>query len=401
MTSKLLSGIKVLDLTTYVAGPYCTKLLADYGAEVIKVENPRMGDPTRYMGPYPNDQPHAEKSGLFLYLNTNKKSITLNLNDDLALDILKKLAAKVDILVESFRPAFVLNHGLDYASLERINPRLVVTSITNFGQTGPYRDFRATELVLYGMGGEMFCTGHSQREPVRQGPYTSQITAGTIAAVATMGAYLGAYFNGIGQHTDVSMMETLLGGADRRSIVLLAYQYTGEQEPRMCDQESTGYPLGVHRCKNGYIVILGTHALWQRFLNMLRDSSEVFKDKKWEVPTSQLKGEFEAFFLPWCMERTKEEIIEIAQKYGIWCGPVNTAQDVLNDRHLQERKFWAKMKHPFVGELTLPGQPFLVNGMRDELYGSTSLLGEHNEEILSGLGYTNDDLIRLAKWGVI
>ena len=158
-----LSDVRVLDLTWYITGPYCTKLLADYGADVIKVEPPGGGDPARRLGPFLNDDPHPEKSGLFLHLNTNKRGITLNIECETGKRIFKELVKKADILVESFPPRVMPSLGLGYETLEKINPMLVMTSITDFGQTGPYRDFKGSELIYQGLGGPMYTTGTPDR----------------------------------------------------------------------------------------------------------------------------------------------------------------------------------------------------------------------------------------------
>ena len=197
---QVLSDVKVLDLTHHIAGPYCTKLLADYGADVIKVEKPGEGDPTRRMGPFFEDDPHPEKSGLFLHLNTSKRGVTLNVRSETGKKVFKELAKGVDILVENFSPRVLPSLGLGYDTLEKINPKLVMTSISNFGQSGPYRDFKASELILYGMGGAMNNTGITGRYPLRKAGTVIQYQAGTIAALATMLALLANRSEGIGQH---------------------------------------------------------------------------------------------------------------------------------------------------------------------------------------------------------
>lgn len=168
MPSQALDDVLVLDLTHYIAGPYCTKLLADYGARVIKIERPDGGDPCRWLGPFPDDVPHPEKSGLFLYLNTNKESVTLNLKLLRGRQLFMRLVAKADVVVENFHPHVMSDLGLDYPYLRPVNTRLLMTSISNFGQTGPYRDWRAQDLTLYGMGGEMYTSGAAGREPLKQ-----------------------------------------------------------------------------------------------------------------------------------------------------------------------------------------------------------------------------------------
>src|SRR4030043_1673381 len=179
MLEQALSGVKIIDLTWYISGPYCAKLLADYGAEVIKVEKAGEGDPARRMGPFFKDDPHPEKSGLFLHLNTNKQGITLNLKTATGKKILKELVKDADILVENFRPHVMPGLGLDYETLKKVNPRLVMVSISSFGQTGPYREFKAAEIVEYAMGGEMYSTGIAGREPLKLGGNVGRNQGGT------------------------------------------------------------------------------------------------------------------------------------------------------------------------------------------------------------------------------
>jgi len=173
-----LAGVTVIDLTHYIAGPYCTKLLAGMGAEVIKVERPGSGDATRSMGPFPDDIPDPEKSGTFLYLNTGKKSITLNLKSATAVRLLTRIVEDADVLVENFEPGLMIDLGLGYETLSRVNPRLTMTSISNFGQTGPYRDYRADEMTIQAMGGFMYLGGAPEREPLRLGFSAAQYMGG-------------------------------------------------------------------------------------------------------------------------------------------------------------------------------------------------------------------------------
>ena len=187
MPDQALSHIKVLDFTQHLAGPYCTKLMADQGADVIKVERPGIGDVARRAGPFPGDAPHPEKSGLFLHLNTNKRGITLDLAAESGRDIARQLAAEADLVVESFRPGAMASFGLDYQALKAVNPDLVMTSISNFGQTGPYRDYRGSDIIFYAMGGEMSATGLPEREPLKLGPNSTLYQAGAAAGGGNFG----------------------------------------------------------------------------------------------------------------------------------------------------------------------------------------------------------------------
>src|SRR5919204_5999688 len=221
MTDTALADVRVLDLTHHIAGPYCTKLLADFGADVIKIERPDGGTPARRYGPFPQDEPHPEKSALFLHLNTNKRGITLNLKSTAGRDLFKALVREVDILVENFSPRVMPSLGLAYETVEQLNPGLVMTSISNFGQTGPYRDYKAQDLVIYAMGGPMQQTGVPEREPLKMAGNLMQYQGGAIAATATMVGLYAAQLQGIGEHVDVGLFETHAGTVDRRSTFLM------------------------------------------------------------------------------------------------------------------------------------------------------------------------------------
>src|SRR4029453_3004946 len=228
MPAGALADITVLDLTHHIPGPYCTKLLATYGAEVIKIERPGTGDPARQAGPFPGDVPHLEKSGLFLHLNTNKQSVTINLQHARGQALVRELVKQVDVVVENFAPRVLPALGLSYTDLEPLNPRLVMTSISNFGQTGPYRDWRAQDIVIYAMGGAMNLTGLPDRAHPQLALNLMAYQGGNVAAAATMTGVLGAGRLGTGQHIDVSLCEVHAGCIDRRTTSLLGYQYTGE-----------------------------------------------------------------------------------------------------------------------------------------------------------------------------
>jgi crotonobetainyl-CoA:carnitine CoA-transferase CaiB-like acyl-CoA transferase len=398
-----LSDIKVLDFTHYIAGPYCTKLLADYGADVIKVERPDTGDGSRRLGPFPGDIPHSEKSGLFLHLNTNKRGITLNLKAEAGKRIALELALEADLVVESFRPGAMASFGLDYGSLRSINSKLVMTSVSNFGQTGPYKDYRGSEIVFYAMGGEMTSTGLEDREPVKLGGTVGLYQAGSIAAVATMGAFFAARYEGIGQQVDVSIMETQLSSQDRRASALVGFQYTGETNPRL-PLATAGYPFGIFPCKDGYFEWFGGLLYFPRVVRMLGEP-EFLKDPKWYTRQAQtdpaLKEEFEAFLLGWCLEYTRKELWEKAQSFHVISAPLNTVEDVLNDSVFAQRGAFSRMEHPEAGEVRIPGRPFIMAETPWELRRPPPLLGQHNGEVLASLGYSREDIVRLRQQGVI
>jgi crotonobetainyl-CoA:carnitine CoA-transferase CaiB-like acyl-CoA transferase len=403
MADGALSHVRVLDFTTQVAGPYCTKLLADYGADVIKVERPGTGDAARGLGPFPGDIPHLEKSGLFLHLNTNKRSITLDLKSKSGQKIAKQLAAEVDLVVENFRPGVMDRLGLGLEALQESNPRLVMTSISNFGQTGPYRDFKSSDILVYSMGGEMHSTGLSDREPVKLGANVVLYQAGSVAAVGSAGALFLSQDDGPGQQVDVSIMETQTGSVDRRMSALVGYQYTGELSARV-PFGAAGYPIGVYPCEDGYFEVTGGLIYFPRVVRMLGDPPELL-EPRWYTPESQtdpeLKDEFEAHFLSWTLQRSKADAWRAAQESNVLSGPLNTMEDVANDQHFIGRGAFAQIDHPLAGSLKYPGRPFVMTESPWEIRRPAPMLGQHNGEILQELGYGPDDQVRLRAQGVI
>ena len=402
-----LSNIEVLDFTHYIAGPYCTKLLADYGADVIKVERPGAGDGARKLGPFPKDEPHPEKSGTFLHLNTNKRSVTLDLKTAQGRDIARDLASKADAVVESFRPGTMDRLGLGYETLSESNPALTFTSISDFGQTGPYRDWRGSEIIFYGMGGELYSTGVAEKEPLKLGGTVGLYQAGVMAAFATLGAIMAAKSEGIGQHVDISLMEVQAGSIDRRMSMLLAYQYNGEITRRTPLGEASGsggYPAGVYPCEDGFFQITGGGKYFERVRDTLGAPEELAGDE-WLTPEAQadeeLEGLFEAFFYPWLLDRTKQEAWTQAQASRVLCGPLNTMADYLRDEVFRKRGAFAEVDHPVAGTLTYPGRPFMMEATPWSIRRPAPLLGQHTEEVLTELGMSDAEVESLRRDRVI
>lgn len=409
MPSGALTGLKVLDFTHYVSGPYCAKLLADYGADVIKVESP-VGDGARRIGPFPEDAPHPEKSGLFLHLNTNKRGVVIDLKQPDAAGIVYRLTSWADIVIESYRPGVADRLGIGYSQLSDLKPALIYTSISNFGQTGPYRDYRGSEIVFYGMGGEMTATGLADREPLKLGGNVGLYQAGAVAAVATMGAALAGSFapdagDAPGQHIDVSILETQLGSVDRRQSALLAHQYTGKVSQRPPSGSSGGYPNAVYPTADGYLQINGSRMYWPRAVAMLGSPVELTAER-WQEPTAQgdvaMQEEFEAeHLLPWMLERTRAEAWQAAQDSHVLSGPINTMADLDVDPSFNGRGVFAEGEHPIAGSLRYPGRPFIMNESPWQLRRTAPLLGQHTAEVLGELGYEDAEISALADSGAV
>ncbi|MBW2285627.1 MAG: CoA transferase, partial [Deltaproteobacteria bacterium] len=341
-------------------------------------------------------------SGLFLHLNTNKQGITLNLKSRFGQRIIKEMVRETDILVESFRPGVMAGLGLDYETLSKINQKLVMTSISNFGQTGPYRDFKATDMVEYALGGPMYATGLPEREPLKVFNNTVQYQAGVCASVATMIALFGSDMRGTGEMVDISIMETQAAGIDRTPTFRIAYQYTGDVNERL--PTTQGFASGVFPCKDGYVNINGGSIFFPKLAAML-DMPELLEHPVYSNLVEQAKPEvaeeFLSILLPWLLERTKAEVWEAAQAQKMLSSPIYTTEDLLGDPHYNERGFWVEVDHPQAGTFKYPGAPFKMTETPWQIRRPAPLLGQHNEDVLGGLGYRKEDLVVLRQQGVI
>lgn len=400
-----LDDLLVLDLTHYIAGPYCTKRLADFGARVIKIERPDSGDAARRLGPFPHDIPHPEKSGLFLHLNTNKESITLNLKTLRGRQILCRLVAQADIVVENFHPRVLPALGLDYPVLRKLNPHLVMTSISNFGQTGPYRDWQAEDLTLYAMGGEMYSSGATGRDPLRQASGLTLYQGGSVAATATLLGIFGVRRHDTGQHIDVSLFETQAGSMDRRLTALVAYQYNGAS-PGPEDPKPVGImPSGIYPCKDGYVDIR-TNVRWWHRLIALMEMPELQDDPRFGPEEARLnpahRDAFMHVFQQWLMQHTRHELMRKGQRVRLPVTAVNNMAQVLTDPHFLERGVFVDVDHPVAGTWQLPGAPFRAHKTPWHIRRPAPLLGQHTEAVLQELaGLSVDDIATLRSEHVI
>ncbi|HUV52055.1 MAG TPA: CoA transferase [Dehalococcoidia bacterium] len=391
-----LLGMTVLDLTHHIAGPYCTKMLADFGAEVIKIERPGSGDPARSMGPFPKDEPHNEKSGLFLYLNTNKKSITLNLKSATGAGIFKNMVEKADAVVENFSPRVMPGLGLDYKTLKEINPDLVMTSIASFGQTGPYRDYKAADLNIWGLSGIQYELGEPDRPPLRIGNNVSEYVAGLYGALSTLSAVYYRYETGVGQHVDISILEAFHTMQPSMTVV---YSYAGFIRKRA----GIRFPWGILPCKDGYVgFYLPTQVHWES-LCALMEMPELREKPEYETPMSreERREEIAAIIVSWLKDKLMDDVFHAAQELRLPLTIVPNPEQLTTTAQHKARKYFTKINHPAAGRLTYPGAPFKMTGTPWQA-GRAPLLGEHNDEIYcERLGYSKDDLVKLREEGVI
>lgn len=400
MTEGALAGIRVLELGTYVSTPYCGKLFADYGADVIKVEPPGAGDPARHAGPFPNDVPHPEKSGLFLHCNTSKRGVTLDLATATGRGLLLRLAETADIVLENFAPGTLASYGLGYDELRARNPRIVLTSVTPYGQTGPYANLPGGELLEFALSTRMAVHGDGEREPLRYGPDVGQFQAGITAAAATIGALWGALEQGEGTHIDISIVEAMMGNVDSRISMFL---YDGTTTPRAVDTPG-GYPMGAYPCADGFVIFASMGDRFFRRACRAIGHPELLDDPRWADPTQRPlhQDDFDVMFLPWLLERTRQQVFEDAQAFGVMCAPILSVREAMADPQSLARGFFVEAGHPVAGTLTYPGAPFIMTEGGFELRRPAPALGQHNTEVLCDeLGLERAELVKLAELGIV
>ena len=395
----LLDGVRVVDLTHHIAGPYCTRLLATLGADVIKIERPGKGDPSRDAGPFPGDVPDPEASALFLYLNCSKRSVTLDLKSDAGRRILLELVTSAEVLVENFSPRVMPSLGLDYEGLGALNPSLVMTSISNFGQTGPYRDWKALELNLYALGGLMNITGEPDREPLKEGAPLAQLGAGQNAFVATLAALWHSEETGEGQHVDVSIAEYATNILEN---AFMQYSYSGQEYTRVGNRGYGRAAWGIYPCRDGYVgIIAGPDQRWPAVADVMERPE--LGDDRFATRYGRLvhADEVDALMLPWLLEHDKVEIFKRGQEKGLGFSFVATMEDILDMEQLADRDYFVELDHPVAGRHRYPGGPVRPGDIPWD-FRRAPMLGEHNQEVLGDLlGYSATDLDDLQNSGVI
>lgn len=397
-----LSDLKIVELGELVSAPYAAKLMADMGAEVVKIERPGIGDRSRTRGPFPRDEAHREKSGLFLYLNTNKLGVTLDVATPEGFGIFERLVADADILIHNVSPPDMDRVGLTYERLARLNPPLIMTSITPWGVTGPYRNWRAEDLTLWAAGGPCVLNGapgHPELPPLTIFGHQAGYQGGAHAAVATMGALMGRLRHGEGQHIDVSVQEALA------SILEMTFEYWPYMKTVATRLGAKPIqPIEAMEAKDGYIYIccIEEHQ-WKNLVEVMGNpewaNEEIFSDRyrraeNWDV-LKVLLGDY-------VRQQTVLDLYRAAQAKRVPLAPVSTMGDLLNSEHLKARGFFVEIAHPVAGTHKYPGAPLKYEKTPWEIRRPAPTLGQHNEEIFGGrLGLDRGRLDELKKKGVI
>ena len=392
-----LSGIRVLDLSRILAGPYCTMILGDQGAEVIKVERPGTGDDTRTWGP-----PFAGgESAYYLCCNRNKKSITIDLKNPRGAELVREFAKVSDVLVENFTPGLMKTFGLDYETLRELNPRLVYCSISAYGQDGPYRDRPGYDMVLSAVGGLMWITGEQDGKPCKVGVAITDVVTGVYASGAITAALLWRERSGRGQYIDCSLLDAQVSAL---ANIASNYLVAGKEAQRWGTAHESIIPYQVFDTRDRPIAIaVANHKLWVNFCKLI-GKEEWIEDPRFESNPKRVRNR--EVILPLVAEvmarKTCDEWVELFVEAAIPCGPVNNMQNLFADPQVLHRGMLAEVPHPTIGTLRLGGIPIKYSETPGAIRLPPPLIGEHTDEILTDiLDYPPDRIEALSQQGAV
>jgi len=394
--TKTLEDLVVLDFSRVLAGPFCTMMLCDLGAKVIKVERPGSGDDSRTYTPFVKGE-----SAYFMSINRGKKSITLDLKHPKGKEIAVELAKRSDVLVENFKPGVMDNLGLGYEALKEINPRLVYASISGFGYTGPYSERPAYDLIIQGMGGIMSITGPDEHHPTKVGSSIADIFAGLFAAIGILSALHNRELTGRGQWVDVGMLDAMVAVLEN---AVSRYLATGSVPKPIGNRHPSIAPFCSVETADGFInIACGNDELWRRFCRIV-GLDRLADDPRFLTNADRVKNfsELEPLINEATRKRASAEWLKLLEEAKVPCGPINDIASVVKDPQVAAREMLVEVLHPVAGALKLPGVPIKLSGTPASIAGPAPLLGQHTEEVLSGmLGMGRGEIEKLKEDGAI
>ncbi|MGJ7457713.1 CaiB/BaiF CoA transferase family protein [Halomonas sp. MA07-2] len=391
-----LERLKVLDVSQIMAGPYCTMVLGDMGAEVIKVEKINGGDDSRQMGPYVNDE-----STCFSQINRNKKSISLNLKEERAREIFYRLAREADVIVENYRPGVTTSLKIDYDTLKAINPGIIYCSISGYGQTGPYSHRGGFDLVAQGMSGLMSMTGEPGRRPLKTGVAVYDIGGGITAVYSILAAYIHRMATGEGQHIDIAITEC---GLPWFTWEAAAFFSEGKVPEPTGWRHRVSAPYQAVKARDGYLMLgCANQRTWERFCGDVLARPELMEDPRFI--TNQDRGrhveELEALLESIMADRDVDDWLANCDRAGVPAGPINDFAQAMADEHYLARGMVQEMEHPVMGRMKTIGFPSKFSATPSQIRSPAPLFGQHTDEVLSGLGLAPDELATLRDEGCI
>lgn len=390
---KALSGIKVLDLTHAYNGPFCTTLLADNGADVIKIEPPQ-GDQCRTWGPM--DEKSGE-SGFFTFLNRNKRGMTLNLKNEKAREIFYEMVKDADVVVENFRPGVAERLKVDYETLKKINPRIIYSAGSGFGQTSPLKDRACYDIVAQSMGGIVNITGFPEMPPVKVGPSVADNVTGIYLCVGTLMALFYRERTGIGQQVDVSMVDTIFSILENAIVKTTMH---GEIPQRQGNIDPSIAPFDIYKARDGYVAIgVGNDKMFERFCGAI-DAPDLLEDPRFATNDLRCQHYNEGLkqrIQEWTETRHKADIEEFFADYGIPCGPVLDMKEAIEHPHIQAREMMVHSHHPRIGDMYFQGCPIKLTETPGSVEFHAPVLGQDTQDIL---GLSDEEFTKLKDEGV-
>ncbi len=395
-----LEGIRVLSLTGALFGPYAAMLLADLGAEVIKVERPKYGDMNREWGPFFPGVQGPEKSAYFVSIHRNNKGITLNLKSPKGKEILKKLVEKSDVLIENFKPGTLEEWGLGYSELKKVNPRLIFASGSGFGQYGPYSRWPSYDIIGQAMGGFMDMNGWPDKPPARAGSSIGDIVSGMFLAIGILAALRYRDITGKGQSVDVAQVDSMLAVLEN---AIARYTVGGKIPTRIGSKHPTITPFDIFKAKDGYVVIAaGNDGIFKRFCEAI-GKPEWLADPRFATNPKRCENEpaLKALIEEYTKDKSRWDVANLLVKYDVPSGPVYNVAEAIEDVHVKAREMIVEIDQPQYGKVKIAGCPIKFSESPIKTFKSAPLLGQHNVEVYTALGYTQSEIDELAKEGVI
>ena len=386
--SKPLDTIVVLDLSRVLAGPYCTMMLADHGANIYKIEPPKVGDDSRAFGPFV-----GKESAYFMSLNRNKRSMVLNFKEEKHIELFKEMVKKADVVVENYRPGTMEKFGLGYDVLKEINPKIIYAACSGFGHSGPYMLKPAYDIIVQAMGGIMSITGEEGGKPVRVGASVGDVIAGIFTAYGVMTALFDRERTGKGQKVDVSMLDCQVAVLEN---AIARYLTSGAVPEPIGNRHPSITPFASFTAQDGHIIVgAGNDRLWTNLCKVL-NREDLLTNPKFVDNSNRTANfrELHAILDEIMSHKTIQEWLDLLEKQGIPCAPINTVDKIVKDPQIQQREMIVEVEHPVAGNLKMPGVPVKMSNASKFTFQPAPLLGQHTNELLQEMFGWDEETIK-------
>ena len=393
-----LENITILDLTRVIAGPYCGAMLADLGANVIKIELPGRGDDARAYGPYVNGE-----SLYYGNLNRNKRGITLNLKSEEGKEVFRKLAAKADVVLENYRPGVMDKLGLGYEELKKLNPCLIYAAVSGFGSYGRYSQRPGYDIISQAMGGLMSVTGHPGNGPTRVGSAIGDVLGGLNLTIGILAAIEARHVTGVGQRVDVSLIDSVVASLEN---AYQRYEVSHENPKRMGNAYASIAPYDSYEASDGWFVIgCGNDKLYKQFCDNILHMPELVNDPRFDCNVNRVANNLELKAIieeNFAKKHTVKECVDMILGAGIPAGPIYNVSDIMEDPHIRDdREMFIHVDHPVMGDVILNGNPVKLSDTKADIRFPSPTLGQHNHDVLSEIGYSDAEIQEMQQKGVL